>query len=160
MQLIFDHLIPGEPVWDFCCDHGYMGLNAYESGLFPEVHFVDQVEHIIEKLRARFLAEYHRENSGTQAHFHSVPGEEIAMPLRGSLVVAGVGAFTIFCILESLHRRRLLQARRLILCPQRDEHKLRGQIAQINDFGYEVCNEHYQITERGRVRKLLIFDKK
>ncbi|WP_295901469.1 SAM-dependent methyltransferase [uncultured Bdellovibrio sp.] len=159
MQLIYDLLLPGKPVWDFCCDHGYMGLNAYESGLFPEVYFVDKVEHIIAQLKTRFENEYHRVDSPAQAHFLAQQGEEIARPLRGSVVVAGVGAFTIFKIIQSLHEKGHLEAERLILCPQRDEEKLLQFFAGRANFGYELSNEHYEVVERGRTRKLLIFDK-
>jgi len=158
MQLIFDHLIPGEPVWDFCCDHGYMGLNAYESGLFPEVYFVDQVEHIIASLRARFEREYFRAE-GAQAHFFPTPGGDVPVPLKGSVVVAGVGAHTIFSILKKLHGRGFLHASRLILCPQRDHEKLREFLAAENDFGYRGSLTLREVEERGRKRKLLIFDK-
>lgn len=58
MQYVYDHLLTGSPVWDFCCDHGYLGLNAYSSGDFPQIHFVDQVPHIIEKLESRFRKDY------------------------------------------------------------------------------------------------------
>lgn len=159
MQLIYDHLLPGEPVWDFCCDHGYMGLNAYESGSFPEVHFVDQVEHIIEQLQSRFKAEYWHRDSPSQAYFHALPGEDLQEVLRGTIVIAGVGAHTIHKIVGSLHRRELLLVSRLILCPQRDEEKL----VKMLDFelrdNFKLCNVHYEVMERGRARKLLIFDK-
>lgn len=159
MQLIYDHLLPGEPVWDFCCDHGYMGLNAYESGSFPEIHFVDQVEHIIEQLQSRFKVEYWRPDSPSQAYFHALPGEDLHEVLRGTAVIAGVGAHTISQIVGQLHRRGLLLVSRLILCPQRDEEKL----VKMLDFelrdNFKFCNVHYEVVERGRVRKLLIFDK-
>ncbi|WP_415063113.1 SAM-dependent methyltransferase [Bdellovibrio sp.] len=159
MQLIYDHLLSGEPVWDFCCDHGYMGLNAYESGSFPEVHFVDQVEHIVGQLQSRFQSEYLRPDSTSRAYFHALPGEDLQEVLRGTAVIAGVGAHTIHKIVGSLYRRELLLVSRLILCPQRDEEKL----VKMLDFelrdNFKLCNVHYEVVERGRVRKLLIFDK-
>ncbi|WP_374077803.1 tRNA (adenine(22)-N(1))-methyltransferase TrmK [Bdellovibrio bacteriovorus] len=159
MQLIYDLLLPGKPVWDFCCDHGYLGLNAYESGLFPEVYFVDKVEQIIARLKKRFDEEYYRAESPSQAYFFSQMGERVEQPLRGSIVIAGVGAFTIFKILQEMNKKGLLHAERLILCPQRDEEKLREFFLQNHNFGYRLCNEHYEVEERGRTRKLLIFDK-
>lgn len=159
MQLIFDFLVPGEPVWDFCCDHGYMGLNAYESGLFPEVHFVDQVPHIIEQVQQRFQTEHFRENSSARAYFFAVAGEDIPKPLYGSAIIAGVGAYTIFKILESLHERDFLHAKRLILCPQRDDEKLKEDLRKMSNFSYEMTRDCCEIVERGRGRKLLIFDK-
>lgn len=157
MQLIYDHLIPGEPVWDLCCDHGYLGLNAYESGLFPEVYFVDQVESIIRRLEQRFHQDHFRPESSSQAYFLSQRGEDISMETRGTLVVAGVGAHTICKIVEAVYGRGLLRAQKLIFLPQKDEKKLVNFLAEKQNFGYHRCNEHYSIVERGRTRKLLIF---
>ncbi|MGZ3775086.1 MAG: SAM-dependent methyltransferase [Pseudobdellovibrionaceae bacterium] len=159
MQLIFDHLLPGQPVWDFCCDHGYIGLNAYESGLFPEVHFVDQVPHIIQQLQLRFQNEYWQKDSAIQARFLAITGEDVAIPLSGSVIIAGVGAHTIFKILNTLQQKNLLQAQRLILGPQRDEEWLLKMLLEVPGFHYKRAADHCEIVERGRSRKLLIFDK-
>lgn len=159
MQLIYDHLLPGKPVWDFCCDHGYLGLNAYESGLFSEVHFVDQVPHIIEQLQQRFQSEYFREDAGTKAYFHSRPGEDVPVELQGTVVIAGVGAHTIFQILQGLVQKGVLKADRLILGPQRDEEKLLVFLQEMPNFTYENGARFLSIEERGRDRKLLICDK-
>lgn len=160
MQTIFDHLLPGKPVWDFCCDHGYMGLNAYESGLFPEVYFVDQVPHIMAQLEQRFQAEYYRPEGTSKAHFLSHAGEDVAQELCGSVVIAGVGAYTIFKIIQGLTEKELLKADRLILGPQRDEEKLLKLLHELPHFHYSMPSQELSLLERGRVRKLLIFDKK
>lgn len=157
MQLIYDHLIPGEPVWDLCCDHGYMGLNAYASGLFPEVYFVDQVEHIVQRLEQQFQQNYLSLSSSVKAHFLPLPGESVQTEIRGTLVIAGVGAHTIFKIVQALHGRGVLRASKMILVPQKDEEKLLTLLLARENFGYQVCNEHYTALERGRIRKLLIF---
>lgn len=159
MQLIYDHLLPGKAVWDFCCDHGYMGLNAYESGLFTQVHFVDQVPHIIERLEQRFQSEYFRDDSVSQAFFHPRAGGSLEQPVQGSVVIAGVGAHTILEIVRSLIEKGVLSADRLILGPQRDEEKLFVWLQNLPDFHYKSGSEILAIDERGRNRKLLIFDK-
>lgn len=159
MQLIYDHLLPGKPVWDFCCDHGYLGLNAYESGLFSEVHFVDQVPHIVEQLEARFLAEYFREDAVTQAAFHSRPGEDLRQSVSGTVVITGVGAHTILKIVQTLREKGLLRADRLILGPQRDEQMLSDLLQKTLTNDFTRASEMLSVEERGRNRKLLIFDK-
>lgn len=159
MQLIFDHLLPGKPVWDFCCDHGYLGLNAYESGQFSEVHFVDQVPHIVEQLENRFQAEYFREDSFVLAGFHSRPGEDLLQPVSGTVVITGVGAHTILKIIQSLLENGLLSADRLILGPQRDEQWLCDLLRKTLPNTFKTDCEMLSVEERGRNRKLLIFDK-
>lgn len=158
MQLIYDHLLPGQPVWDLCCDHGYIGLNAYESRQFSDIFFVDQVSHIIENLRHRFLREYCHIDSISQAYFLTMAGEEISQKVFGNLIISGVGTFTMLKILKQLHSGGYLQAEKLLLCPQRDEEKLLVELNQIPHFGYKIRNEHYKIEEKGRIRKLLIFE--
>lgn len=159
MQLIYDHLLPGKPVWDFCCDHGYLGLNAYESGLFSEVHFVDQVPHIVENLQRRFESEYRQDGNATGAVFHAHSGEDVRTMLSGTVVIAGVGAHTIAQILGPLGQKGLLNADRLILGPQRDEEKLLV-LLQNEPFLSNFCQPQWlSLEERGRNRKLLIFDK-
>lgn len=159
MQLIYDHLLPGKPVWDFCCDHGYLGLNAYESGLFSEVHFVDQVPHIVANLQRRFEAEYWRKDNPTRVVFHAHSGAEVRFVPSGTVVIAGVGAYTIAQILKALGQRGAVQADRLILGPQRDEEKL-CFLLQNDAFAMGFCEPWWlSIEERGRNRKLLIFDK-
>lgn len=160
LQLIYDQLIPGNPVWDFCCDHGYMGLNAYMSGHFPSVHFVDQVRHIIEQLEKRFQEDHFQEEHSTQAFFLPLAGEEILTPVEGNVVIAGVGAFTVEKILRAISARGLLRAKRLILCPQGGAEKLFLKLREIPEFDYEFSNEDCKIDERGRVRKILILNRK
>lgn len=156
MQLVYDHLIPGKPVWDFCCDHGYLGLRAYESGRFSEVYFVDQVRHIIEQLKQRFEQHHLSDELEAKVHFLPHAGEELLMAVHGTVVITGVGPHTILRILSSLSQRKLLQADRLILSPHGDTGKLLQSLAENPDFHYEVGNQDCKVEERGRIRKLLI----
>lgn len=160
LQFIHDNLIPGEPVWDFCCDHGFVGLSAYKSGKFPEIYFVDQVSSIMEKLSRRFDEKFYRVEQNTQVRFLTLPGEEVKDVLKGTVVIAGVGGIAIHKIVKNLHEQSLLKATRLILGPQRDEQKLEEMLCQMLDSDYKICNVDYRIEERGRTRKLLIFNKK
>lgn len=160
MQLIFDYLIPGEPVWDFCCDHGYMGLKAYHSGVFPEIHFVDQVPHIIAKLEQAFHIKHHRAEFAQRAFFWAESGENISVPLKGTAIIAGVGAHTTLQILRGLFALEGTQASRFILVPQKDEELLEQELG-----AWEAFKSHYKVAaithvrEGSRIRKLLIFDK-
>lgn len=158
MQFIFDHLQPGQPVWDFCCDHGYLGFSAYRSGLFPAIYFVDQVEPIVEKLRARFQQIHSRPEIISTVKFLTCPGEDVMEEVTGTLVIAGVGAHTIFDILQGLHAKNFLKASRLVLVPQKDEEKLLEYLQEKAYFGYSQSLPTGLITERGRVRKCYIYD--
>lgn len=160
MQLIFDYLIHGEPVWDFCCDHGYMGLKAYHSGFFPEVHFVDQVPHIMARLEQSFLAKHLKPEYLQRAFFWAESGENISAPLKGTAIIAGVGAHTTIQILRGLFGREGAQASRFILVPQKDEELLEQELAAWEHFKslYKIADVTH-VREGSRIRKLLIFDK-
>lgn len=159
MQFIFDHLLPDQPVWDLCCDHGYMGLNAYESGRFPVVHFVDQVPEIINKLENRFDAEYFNPESAWQARFWSCSAESLS-ELNGTVIIAGVGAHVILRILKGIAAKKGLITARFILGPQRDEALLVDQLNQWGEFQSNYSIRFFcEIQEGQRMRKLYVFDR-
>lgn len=159
LQFIYNHLLPGFPVWDFCCDHGYLGLNAFESGAFPCVYFVDQVTEIIEQLQNRFKLEYSQLQTPSQAHFIACSGENLSQEVEGNLVVSGVGAFTIFDIIQSIYSRQLLMAERLILVPQRDEEKLVHFLNELPKFNDIFALEQFDVMERARCKKVLVYSR-
>lgn len=159
LKLIYENLLPGKAVWDFCCDHGYLGIEALKSRSFSEVYFVDQVPHIvqdIETLIQRKFAEQH-----PQAHFKICKGEDVDQDVCGTVVIAGVGAFTIFKILQVLWQNKNLQADRLILCPQRDEQKFMELISNLgSEFSASYSlNKEWICHERKRRRHIYILDR-
>lgn len=159
LQLISDHLIPGEALWDLCCDHGYLGLAAYDSGLFTKVYFVDQVASIMNALEKRFKECHFAEAIKTQASFLCIPGQDIAQPVSGTLVIAGIGGLTSLDIVRGLHKGGHLQASRIIFSPHKAMPTVRHFFIENPSLGYVLSPDEPEIRERGRIRKLLIFDK-
>jgi tRNA (adenine22-N1)-methyltransferase len=157
MQHIFDRLLPGQPVWDLCCDHGYLGLQAYRSGLFTQVFLVDKVPEIISELEHRFYSNYLKDGQSAQVKFIALPGEDLVDEIQGNLVIAGVGAHTILKILMNLRKKGLLSAKQVILLPQRQEQWLEDIISASETFGDYNLFEKHELLERGRLRKVLIF---
>jgi tRNA (adenine22-N1)-methyltransferase len=157
LKLIFDQLLPGKPVWDLCCDHGYFGLHAYESQKFSEVFFVDQVPEIIERLKKHFNEKYLASNNLTETNFKVASAENLNISLTGNVVISGVGSYTISQILKSLHTKGLLKADRLILCPQNDVVKIED-LKKLPDFSYQQVHETLSVREKNRVRKIYILD--
>lgn len=145
-------------MWDVCCDHGYLGLHAYQSKLFPAVNFVDQVPEIIERLKSRFEKEIRNPDNKTCMTFTSLSAEHLTSELTGNLVIAGVGSYTIFQILQSLHAQKRLKADRLILCPQNDVVSSE-EIKKLPDFSYRQNQEIYSVMEKNRLRKVFVFDR-
>lgn len=143
LQTIYDALLSQEEVWDVCCDHGLVGLKALQDSEIPFVHFVDQVPHIIEALPEE-----------EKARYYAVPAEELDQSLGGTVVIAGVGAYTILSIVQAWESKGILQAKRLILAPQRDPDLVALQPRP----GYKLIRIEL-VDERGRERFILIYDR-
>lgn len=157
LQTIYDHLLPGKPVWDFCCDHGYLGLYAYRVGRFPEVHFVDQVPEIIERLKVRFESKHLQPaDFPSRAFFHVSAAEKIKLPLYGTVVMAGVGSHT---ILDFLNVADFSKTDRLILAPQKDEELLLQSLQSSPGVAFtHTLQKNLEILEKERRRTLLVLD--
>lgn len=160
LQFIYENLVPGQPVWDFCCDHGYLGVEALKSGKFPKVHFVDQVPHIVASVEAVVAEKFPEFRS--HANFFAGKGEDLSEVVSGNVVIAGVGAFAIFKILRALLEREFLLAERLILCPQRDEEKFVTMLAELGEkftarFSFAGAT---LLEERSRSRIVYLFVRK
>jgi tRNA (adenine22-N1)-methyltransferase len=112
LQSLLDRCQPGLPLWDLCCDHGLLGLEALNSGLFSEIVFNDAVAHVLEPLRAQ-LGEF--ENARVVHAF----AEDIVEPLTGNLVLAGIGGEKIFRILSRHLAAGRLHAHNIVACPEK-----------------------------------------
>lgn len=142
LEAALSYVVPNGDLWDICCDHGLLGLAAANRELAKQVYFVDQAPHLIQALP--------RIENGI---YLSLPGEEIQQIIKGTVVILGVGDFTIQKILRSLQGQGLLQAGRLILGP----HKNPERIANLDLENYQLV-EKVTVDERGRERILYIFD--
>ncbi len=158
LQTIFDHLNPGQDVWDFCCDHGYLGGAAYKSQKFANIYFVDQVESIIQKLKIRFDQFVFNENNQSQAYFLCQSAESLQQVITGTISMTGVGGITIYTILSELSQRNNLKAERLILGPHRDNEKLLKLISEHQNLKNYTLQKTATVLEDGRHRMIYIFD--
>ena len=159
MKSFIEHALKGQPFWDVCCDHGYVGIKALESSEFLEVHFVDQVPHIMQRLET-LIKQSWRIKPEHKYFLYLLPGEEIEGEVHGTLLIAGVGGLTIKTIVSTLISNQKLKASRLLLSPHTDEKVL---IQYLDD---EVFKNLYTLTDKilmpegKRFRPLYIFDLK
>ena len=158
LQLIFNNLILGKDVWDFCCDHGYLGGAAYKTQKFADIYFVDQVSSIIDKVQTRFNTYVFDNKNTSKAHFILQSGQYISMPIRGTACITGVGAIVIYDILNGLAQNQFLQAQRLILGPHRHVEKLSAMIENNKIFNSYQLTAKIEILEKGRNRVIFIYD--
>ena len=93
LQIIYDRILPGHPLWDIGCDHGYVGLRAFSSGLCSEVHLVDRALPAIDHLRDQ-IAERWPNGSGKGLRIWHSDAEHDVLPVaHGTVVMAGMGNF-------------------------------------------------------------------
>jgi len=158
MKIFIEKALPSYPFWDVCCDHGYIGIGALESLKFSEVHFVDQVPHIMDRLK-KLIYQSPALNPDYTFFFHTKSGEEISQDVTGTLLIAGVGGTTIKKILDSLCNQDLLKADRLLLSPHLDENIMLSFLA-IEKIALNYTSfEKISIQEGRRIRPLYIVDK-
>lgn len=159
LKIVFNHLNPRQNVWDFCCDHGYLGAAAYKSQNFGDIYFVDQVDTIIDHLKNRFHKYSYSEINSSKAIFICQSGQSIEVDVTGTVCITGVGGTTIFQILTGLSESRRLHAGRLILGPHRDNQKLLKLLSEHDDLKKYELIKKIAITENDRLRELFIFDR-
>jgi tRNA (adenine22-N1)-methyltransferase len=159
LECLHKSLLENQAVWDFCCDHGELGLKAYLKKTHPEIFFVDKVQRIVDKLQLRFKNHFYNSKNPTHVFFVIGLGQEVDQIVSGNVVIAGVGAATILKILQGLSVKSLLQAQRLILAPQNHVASLVMQMPNLFESNF-ILQQKYMIEEKGRIRTILIFDRK
>lgn len=143
LQTLLDRCHSDLPLWDLCCDHGLLGLQALNSGRFTEVIFNDIVPHVLEPLRRQV---------GDDARVICAPAEDIPEQLTGNLVLAGIGGERILKILLAHFGRGTLRAKHIVTCPEKDAEWLARQ----NLPGYSLCEDTTIPHSRGE-RRILVF---
>ena len=123
LQLLFNEFTPGVPVVDLCCDHGYLGLHAYLTELFPEILFVDQVPFSMMNLEKNFHQYFKKNENPTLVNFITSDAGKVQTILTGNVVIAGVGGNNMMKILEGLHQNKRLKPKKLILSPHKHPEK-------------------------------------
>lgn len=152
---LYDQLVPGLPVADLCCDHGYLGMHAYKSGQFPEITFVDQVPFAMNLLEKNFKKYVLSDENKTKAVFITSDAGKVQTKLTGNVVIAGVGGLNMMQMLEGLHRNDNLKPDRLILSPHRNPELY--QKPEL--FGLNLSHTT-SVMESGYERMIFVFEVK
>ncbi len=150
LRLLYSYLRLGWPVWDFGCDHGYLGETAGRSGSFPEIYFVDRVRRVINHLQER-LTDESSDFPDCPTHFMAVDATANSLSPVGNLVIAGMGGLMVINIL----RQQIPQPRpdaRLILCPNKDAELVREYLQQI---GWKLVDDTL-VVEHNKFREIIV----
>ena len=141
-------ILPGQPLYDLCCDHGLLGLAALDRGLVPAVSLIDRSPSVIATLKER--CQIYLEPDSRRM-IMCMNGSDL-QPVSGpaTIVIAGVGGQTIVDILEGIYCDRPLE-QRLLLGPHRGEAKL---LDWLSEQGWEI-QQRKLVIEKGREHSLL-----
>jgi hypothetical protein len=104
VRAIVDLLNPALPVWDLCCDHGFIGRAALEQYSDTRAVFVDRAAQTV-----RALAESLGRSSRLAGRYRLVCADALHMELPAApvnFVIAGVSSIVICRFLEGVTGRR------------------------------------------------------
>jgi tRNA (adenine22-N1)-methyltransferase len=159
MKCFIDNALKNDVLWDICCDHGYVGIKALESSQFSEVHFVDQIPHVMDRLEV-LIKQYWRIRPEHKYTLHAMSGEDLELDICGTMLIAGVGGLTIKKIVSTLVEKKKLKAKRLLLSPHTDEKTLIHYMEEIDFKKLYSITEKIMMPEGKRFKPLYILDLK
>jgi tRNA (adenine22-N1)-methyltransferase len=124
-----------DEVWDCCCDHGYLGTHILANKLCSQVHFVDQVAHLIEGLRPR-LKEYPADRY--QTLIADASELRFVAERRHLIIIAGVGGEHSVDIVRAIVANHPQQTLDFMFCPTTTQFDLREYLAE---SAFELLHE-------------------
>ena len=154
---------PYDDIWDLCCDHGRLGLHIHQTHPSTQVHLIDKIPSIINKLKIKY-----KTRIDPRLHIQALDAQEIRLTTnsRQLLIIAGIGGGTAKNLLQSiLSNPKNQQQLRIdvILSPNAHTFELRSYLRDesfssikeefINDKGH--CHEHIFVCySRGKQQDL------
>lgn len=151
LSLLYRQCTPGLAFWDFCCDHGHLGLAAWRSGRFGAVHFVDRKPRLIWALEERCASDRAANAALPAANFHIADAVKKPLQPKGNVVFAGVGGMSLIAMLEC-QCPYPAAGTRLILAPHRDEVRVKDFVVQ---RGWRIVFAE-QFSDRKKTRLALV----
>lgn len=87
-------------IWDLCCDHGLIGESFIRKENIREVHFVDCVPHIVDKLEKRMTAT----SSDFKCCYYALDAAKTPIYNSNleSVIIAGIGGYKLMDILSAM----------------------------------------------------------
>ncbi|MCE2571985.1 tRNA (adenine(22)-N(1))-methyltransferase [Motilimonas eburnea] len=146
----------GQPIWDCCCDHGYLGQYLLEQDACIQtgsvVNFVDCIADIIAQLNTR-LSQITALQGRWQSHCIDVAKLPLAeqTSLSHTIIIAGVGGELTAKMVTALNQQFAKHKLEFILCPVHHEYEMRTALAQ---QGLRLFDEQL-VKENGRFYEIL-----
>ena len=152
MQRLASYVRPGSIVYDLCCDHGLIGLTAWQLGIIKQLIYVDQSFEALAGLKETLQRQGLGQERSIEVH-HAEAESIIAPKLAADFIIAGVGIQTMMVIIKQIFSQGL-GPHRLILGPQQKSQVLRLFLSHAS---YRLVAEEV-VWEAGRFRELIIIE--
>ncbi len=130
-----DETVTGEydHIWDCCCDHGFLGAALLKRQAAPNVHFVDIVPELIERVKSNLQRFY--PNSPARWYTHCLDITTLPLnhyPGKHLIVIAGVGGDLMVRFIESIRHNFPTVEFDFLLCPVHHQFTLRQKLTELS----------------------------
>lgn len=133
---------PYDQIWDCCCDHGFLGINLLNRRAAEQIHFVDIVPELTDKLEQTLSAHSTKSKarlSNDSSWFvHCQDVVNLPLPPTNSrlnkvlIIIAGVGGELIVEFINQIIKDHPLHRLEFILCPVHHNVKVREALSRLN----------------------------
>lgn len=151
-----------DQIWDCCCDHGLLGRQLLARGVARQMHFVDVVPHLVERLR-QTLHKASPVSAGQSWQTHCLDAARLLLSSEAEsqsvlIIIAGVGGELTIELVQGILEKNPARSIEFLLCPVRQQYQVRKQLAEaglalLNEQLVQDNNLYYEIlhltTETG-----------
>jgi len=138
-------------IWDCCCDHGSLGMSLLCERTAPNIHFVDIVPDLINKVE-QTLQQFFSDSPSTWKTYCMDVAQLPLQQYTGKqlVIIAGVGGDLITQFVQSIVQHNPTLEIDFLLCPVHHQYALRQELVNL-DFGLkhealiEENNRFYEI---------------
>lgn len=154
IQRLASYVRPHSVLYDLCCDHGYIGLAAWDQKPLAGLILVDQSAHALRAVQQELSRRGLTGDGRVQAI--ALAAENLLIDTRPSdFIMAGVGTKTIVTIMQNLFPKGL-GPHRLILSPEKNSNDLRRYL---RDRGMGLVTDDVVMDGR-RFREIIVIEAK
>ncbi|USD43170.1 tRNA (adenine(22)-N(1))-methyltransferase TrmK [Vibrio sp. SCSIO 43135] len=144
-------------IWDCCCDHGLLGAALMSSGKAPNIHFVDIVPTLMDKLELRLKQRF---PANLNSHWYTHCIDVATLPLnefggRHLVIIAGVGGELTAQLCQAISEANQDLEIDFLLCPVYQQFTLRNTLSKL---GYGMKNESL-VEDNKRIYEVLLASK-
>lgn len=120
-------------IWDCCCDHGFLGTSLLSQQTALNIHFVDIVPELMNKVESKLQQFYSNSVSAWKIHCIDVS----TLPLQqyeGShlVIIAGIGVDLMMQFINDIYQNHPNVNIDFLLCPVNNQFELRKELIELN----------------------------